>query len=222
MPFAQRRMSDLRVVGCTCYLEIRYWTGGDLPDEVEVGGTWLAASAQRTAINTEAKLLLLTQAFEAWEVRRLAIYTDARNTQSREAIVRLGATFEGVLRNHRASAVASELCGNQRWRPPPTASSTPNGRRCEPVSRSVSSVDQHSTICADVAIVAIKASVRSTIGVAVLGRAHLRHSTRDDNSISVPTASTTVPGMPRFSDIPVTTTVEMLACREASHREPCR
>src|SRR4051812_8109983 len=50
VPFAQRRLSDQRVVGCTRYLEIRYWTGRDLPDEVEIGGTWLAASAQRTAI----------------------------------------------------------------------------------------------------------------------------------------------------------------------------
>jgi RimJ/RimL family protein N-acetyltransferase len=113
IPFAQRRLSDQRVVGCTRYLEIRYWTGRDLPDEVEVGGTWLAASAQRTPINTEAKLLLLTHAFEEWEVRRLAIYTDARNTQSRHAIERVGAKFEGVLRNHRASAVAGEI-GKQR------------------------------------------------------------------------------------------------------------
>lgn len=109
IPFAQRRLSDLRVIGCTRYLEIRYWTGRDVPDEVEIGGTWLAASAQRTAINTEAKLLLMTQAFETWNVRRLAIYTDARNTQSRDAIVRIGATFEGILRNNRASAVAGEI-----------------------------------------------------------------------------------------------------------------
>jgi len=109
IPFAQRRLDDLRVVGCTRYLEIRYWTGRALPDEVEIGGTWLAASAQRTAINTEAKLLLLTNAFETWQVRRLAICTDARNTQSRDAILRLGASFEGVLRNCRGSAVAGEI-----------------------------------------------------------------------------------------------------------------
>jgi RimJ/RimL family protein N-acetyltransferase len=109
VPFAQRRLSDQRVVGCTRYLEIHHWTGRDLPDEVEVGGTWLSASAQRTAINTEAKLLLLTNAFDEWQVRRLAVYTDARNTQSRTAIERLGATFEGVLRNYRASAVAGEI-----------------------------------------------------------------------------------------------------------------
>ncbi len=108
VPFAQRRLGDLRIVGCTRFMEIRHWTGRELPDEVEVGGTWLAASAQRTAINTEAKLLLMTHAFEAWQVRRLAICTDARNTQSRTAILRTGATFEGILRNCRASAVAGE------------------------------------------------------------------------------------------------------------------
>ena len=78
------------------------------PDEVEVGGTWLAADAQRSPINTEAKLLLLTNAFEAWEVRSVAICTDARNDRSRRAIERLGATFEGVLRQHRASTAAGE------------------------------------------------------------------------------------------------------------------
>jgi len=109
VPFAQRRLSDQRVIGCTRYLEVRYWTRRDLPDEVEIGGTWLAASAQRTPINTEAKLLLMTHAFDEWQVRRVAIYTDARNTKSRDAIERIGATFEGILRNHRASAVAGEI-----------------------------------------------------------------------------------------------------------------
>ncbi len=78
------------------------------PDEVEVGGTWLAADAQRSPINTEAKLLLLTHAFDVWDVRRVAICTDARNERSRRAIERLGATFEGVLRQHRASTAAGE------------------------------------------------------------------------------------------------------------------
>ncbi len=109
IPFAQRRLADQRLVGCTRYFEFRSWTGRDLPDEVEIGGTWLAASAQRSAINTEAKLLLCSQAFETWQVRRLAICTDSRNTRSRAAIVRLGGTFEGVLRKHRASYAAGEI-----------------------------------------------------------------------------------------------------------------
>ena len=108
VPFAQRRLADLRIVGCTRFMEIRYWTGGETPDEVEIGGTWLAASAQRTVLNTEAKLLLMTHAFQTWDVRRVAICTDARNTRSREAILRIGATFEGILRNHRPSAYAEE------------------------------------------------------------------------------------------------------------------
>ena len=73
------------------------------PDEVEIGGTWLAADAQRTPVNTEAKLLLLTHAFEVWQVWRVALCTDARNERSRRAIERIGARSEGVLRNHRPS-----------------------------------------------------------------------------------------------------------------------
>ncbi len=109
IPFVQRRLSDQRVVGCTRFLEIRRWRGGPYPDEVEVGGTWLAASAQRTPINTEAKLLLFTYAFEVWDVARLAIFTDARNTQSRDAILRVGAKFEGLLRSHRGSYAEGEI-----------------------------------------------------------------------------------------------------------------
>lgn len=108
VPFVQRRLSDGALVGCTRYLRLEWWGGRDLPDEVEIGGTWLAASAQRTALNTEAKYLLLTNAFEQWDVHRVSICTDSRNTQSRTAIVRLGATFEGILRNHRGSYAAGE------------------------------------------------------------------------------------------------------------------
>ena len=78
-------------------------TGRDTPAEVEIGGTGLAGPAQRTPLNTEAKLLLLTHAFEQWGVFRVAICTDATNLRSRAAIERIGATFEGVLRRHRAS-----------------------------------------------------------------------------------------------------------------------
>ena len=102
VPFVQRRVADGAIVGCTRYMNLVWWTGRDTPVEVEVGGTWLAADAQRTAINTEAKLLLLTHAFEVWRVFRVAICTAADNARSRRAIERLGATFEGVLRNHRA------------------------------------------------------------------------------------------------------------------------
>ncbi len=102
-PFVQRRTADDTVVGCTRFLHPAWPRGRALPDEVEVGGTWLAADAQRTPINTEAKLLLLRHAFEVWEVQRVAICTDVRNVRSRTAIERLGAVFEGVLRRHRAA-----------------------------------------------------------------------------------------------------------------------
>lgn len=101
LPFAQRRLDTGEVVGCTRYMEPRWWRRRVEPDEIEVGGTWLAATAQRTAVNTEAKLLLLRNAFESWDVWRVAICTDARNARSRQAIERIGAVFEGVLRNHR-------------------------------------------------------------------------------------------------------------------------
>jgi RimJ/RimL family protein N-acetyltransferase len=108
VPFVQRRLSDGVLVGCTRYLRLEWWGGGDLPAEVEIGGTWLAASAQRTAINTEAKYLLLRNAFDDWNVHRVAICTDSRNTQSRTAILRIGAAFEGILRSHRGSYAPGE------------------------------------------------------------------------------------------------------------------
>ena len=107
-PYVQRRVSDGCVVGATRFLEPRWPLGRRDPDEVEIGGTWLSADAQRTALNTEAKLLLLTHAFETWNVQRVAICTDARNEQSRRAIERIGADIEGVLRRHRPSAVSGD------------------------------------------------------------------------------------------------------------------
>jgi RimJ/RimL family protein N-acetyltransferase len=101
VPFAQRRMTDGELVGCTRFMNVAWYPARDTPAEVEIGGTWLATDAQRSPINTEAKLLLLTRAFEEWRVVRVAICTDANNIRSRAAIERLGATFEGVLRHHR-------------------------------------------------------------------------------------------------------------------------
>ncbi len=66
-PFVQRRVADGVVVGCTRFLNPLWPLGRDDPDEVEIGGTWLSASAQRTPINSEAKLLLLTHAFDGVE-----------------------------------------------------------------------------------------------------------------------------------------------------------
>lgn len=97
-----------RVVGSTSYLDIDRWrwpAGSpfqrtDHPDAVEIGSTWLAASAQRTRCNTESKYLMLSNAFDVWQVHRVTLKTDERNTRSRRAIERLGAVFEGVRRAH--------------------------------------------------------------------------------------------------------------------------
>lgn len=95
-----------RLVGSTSFLDIQTWewrAGCSLqrsgrPDVLEIGATWLSASAQRTRCNTECKYLLLTHAFETWEVYRVALRTDERNERSRRAIERIGARFEGIRR----------------------------------------------------------------------------------------------------------------------------
>ena len=113
LPFATVDRASGRVVGSTRFLNIEYWAwpegsahqrGVERPDVAEIGATWLAASAQRTAINTEAKLLMLTHAFEGWRVHRVSLMTDARNRRSRDAILRLGARFDGVLRAARPAS----------------------------------------------------------------------------------------------------------------------
>ena len=108
VPFAQVRAHDGRPVGMTRYLTIRRAADATVPFAVEIGGTWLAASAQRSGINREAKLLLLGHAFDRWGVVRVDFKTDARNERSRTAIEGLGATFEGVLRNWQPSHVPGE------------------------------------------------------------------------------------------------------------------
>jgi RimJ/RimL family protein N-acetyltransferase len=97
--FAQVRIADEKAVGCTSYGDLRTWRGRDSLRAVEIGGTWLAATAMGTGINAEAKLLLFTYAFETLGVARVDLKTDARNEKSRRAIAALGAHFEGVLRN---------------------------------------------------------------------------------------------------------------------------
>jgi RimJ/RimL family protein N-acetyltransferase len=90
-----------RVVGSTRFLDLDYWTDDrNTPSAAEIGATWLAASAQRSRVNTECKLLLLTHAFDVWRVARVTFKTDARNQRSRDAIARIGATFEGIRRAH--------------------------------------------------------------------------------------------------------------------------
>jgi RimJ/RimL family protein N-acetyltransferase len=110
-PFAQIRQSDQRAVGCTAYWDPRAWPGRSEPCAVEIGWTWLAASAQRSGINIESKLLLLKHAFEQFGVARVDLKTDARNERSRRAIEGLGAHFEGVLRSWSQSWAPGEEGG---------------------------------------------------------------------------------------------------------------
>lgn len=109
VPLAQIDVARDRLVGTTRYLSIRRVDeSSSLPYAVEIGGTWLSASAQRTVINTNAKLLLLDYAFTTWRVTRVDLKTDARNERSRAAIERIGATLEGVLRHWQPSMVVGE------------------------------------------------------------------------------------------------------------------
>jgi RimJ/RimL family protein N-acetyltransferase len=98
-----------RVVGATRFCEIAYWEWPPgatnqrqgVPDVVDIGFTWLAGSAQRTPANTEAKLLMMTHAFEVWQVHRVALQTDVRNKKSWTAIERIGGQLDGIMRADR-------------------------------------------------------------------------------------------------------------------------
>lgn len=111
IPFVVREPTGA-IVGSTRFMAIEHWRWTTTPkppvphgpDAVEIGTTWYAERVQRTALNTEAKLLLMTHAFEAWTVRRLTLKTDERNARSRRAIERVGAKLDGVLRANRAGA----------------------------------------------------------------------------------------------------------------------
>ena len=91
--FATVRRSDGRVVGTTRFLDIRRPHRG-----LEIGWTWITPEAQRTPVNTEAKYLMLRQAFDGWGALRVQLKTDANNVKSRAAILRIGASFEGIIR----------------------------------------------------------------------------------------------------------------------------
>jgi RimJ/RimL family protein N-acetyltransferase len=109
VPFAVVRMTDDAVIGSTRFFDLGYWPWPDRrqhtgPDTCEIGYTWLSRDAIRTGANTEMKRLMLTHAFEVWQVRSVCLHTDARNQRSRDAMQRIGARFEGVLRSHRLGA----------------------------------------------------------------------------------------------------------------------
>ncbi|MFE4775968.1 GNAT family N-acetyltransferase [Streptomyces sp. NPDC056713] len=107
-PYAQVEQTSGRAVGATAYWDPRPWPTRSGLCAIEVGFTWLTASAQGTGVNTEAKYLLFRHAFENWEVARVDLKTDARNGRSRAAIEGVGARFEGVLRNWSRSWAPGE------------------------------------------------------------------------------------------------------------------
>ncbi len=116
VPFATVQRSTGRVIGSTRFANLEFFgwksdqaefRGEGYPDGVEIGWTWLAASAQRTPINTEAKWLMLRHAFETWKARVVRLNTDRRNVRSRAAIERIGGKLDGVIRTHRIAADGS-------------------------------------------------------------------------------------------------------------------
>jgi N-acetyltransferase len=95
LPFATRERGSAIVVGLTRYMNIER-----LHRRTEIGGTVVATAWQRTFVNTEAKYLMLQHAFEKWGCIRVEFKTDSLNERSRKAILRIGATEEGIFRNH--------------------------------------------------------------------------------------------------------------------------
>ena len=95
LPFVVIHLASGRVAGATRYLNMAPEHRG-----LEIGGTWYGADFQRTAVNTECKYLLLEYAFETLGCIRVQLKTDERNLRSQRAIERIGAKYEGILRNH--------------------------------------------------------------------------------------------------------------------------
>ena len=93
--FATVERSSGRAIGSTRFMNI-----DRVNRRVEIGSTWIAPAWQRTAVNTEAKYLMLRHAFEVWQCMRVELKTDALNQRSRNAILRVGAKEEGTLRKH--------------------------------------------------------------------------------------------------------------------------
>jgi N-acetyltransferase len=112
VPFAIISQKDGAILGSTRFWNIERWSwppgharhDRHCPDACEIGYSWVTRSAIRTAANTEATLLMLTHAFETWQVLRVCFHTDARNHRSRAALERIGAKCEGILRAHRMAA----------------------------------------------------------------------------------------------------------------------
>ena len=95
LPFATIEKASSRVVGST-----RFGNAEKIHRRVEIGWTWIHPKWQRTYVNTEAKYLMLRHAFETWHCIRVELKTDVLNVRSQQAILRIGAKQEGILRNH--------------------------------------------------------------------------------------------------------------------------
>lgn len=95
LPFAVIHLGAGKAVGMTRYMDIQPHNRA-----LEIGGTWYGVAYQRTSVNTECKLLLLTHAFEQLGCLRVQFKADLRNERSQRAIERIGAVREGVLRDH--------------------------------------------------------------------------------------------------------------------------
>jgi RimJ/RimL family protein N-acetyltransferase len=102
LPWTVRDAGSSKIVGMTTYMNI-----DAVYRRVEIGSTWYANSAQRTAINTECKLMLLTNAFESLKCIAVEFRTSFFNPASRRAIERLGAKQDGILRSHQLHADGS-------------------------------------------------------------------------------------------------------------------
>ena len=95
VPFVTMEQSSEKIIGSTRFMSI-----DRANRRVEIGSTWIAPAWQRTAVNTEAKYLMLRHAFQVWKCMRVELKTDALNEKSRNAILRIGAKEEGMLRRH--------------------------------------------------------------------------------------------------------------------------
>ncbi|HMI31729.1 MAG TPA: GNAT family protein [Candidatus Limnocylindrales bacterium] len=98
LPFATVDQATGRVLGCTRFGNIE-----PKHRRAEIGWTWVGRASQRSHVNTEAKYLMLRHAFETWGCVRVELKTNALNRKSRDAIVRIGAKEEGILRKHATS-----------------------------------------------------------------------------------------------------------------------
>jgi RimJ/RimL family protein N-acetyltransferase len=112
VPFAILSIRDGRVIGSTRFCQLEHWSwpdshvrqGRKSPDVCEIGDTWFSLSAIRTGANLETKLLMLGYAFEQWQVLWVCFYPDKRNERAIRSLTQLGATRDGILREHRLGA----------------------------------------------------------------------------------------------------------------------